>query len=124
MASSSTPKFIANPTIVEVIKRPRPVFKLVPEIAKKDDSIGAFYQFPKGVVYAEYPRMYIHCHIEELGDDEIKNMYRTVICDESRNIKPKHKIVETLGFTEILSVPDFPNDIIRIVLRRVHGEFF
>lgn len=68
--------------------------------------------------------MYIHCHIDELGDDEIKNMYKTVICDESENIKPEHKIVETLGFTEILSILDFPKDIIRIVLSRVHGEFF
>lgn len=124
MASSSTLEFIANPTIVEVVKFPRPIFQLVPEIAKKDDSIGEFSQIPKGVVYAEDPRMYIHCHIEELGDDEIKNMYKTMICDESGNVKPEHKIVETLSFTEIFSIPDFPKDIIRIVLSKVHGEFF
>lgn len=88
MASSSVPEFIENPTIIEVIKCPRPVFKLVPKIDKKDDNIGAFSQIPKGVVYAEDPRIYIHCHIEELGDDEIKKMYRTVICDENDNIKP------------------------------------
>lgn len=64
MASSSVPEFIANPTIVKVIKRPRPVFQLVPEIAKKDDNVGAFSQIPKGVVFVEDPRMYIHCHIE------------------------------------------------------------
>lgn len=124
MASSSTLEFIANPTMIEVIKCPRPVFKLVPKIAKKDDSIGAFSQIPKGVVYVEDPRLYIHCHIEELSEDEIKNMYRTLICDESGNIKPEHKIVETLGFTEILSILDFPKDVIRIVLRKVYGKFF
>lgn len=60
MASSSIPEFIANPTVVEVIKRPRPIFQLVPEIAKKDNNVGAFSQIPKGVVFAEDPRMYIH----------------------------------------------------------------
>lgn len=124
MASSSAPEFISNPTVVEVIKYPRPVFQLVPEIAKKDDNIGAFSKIPKGVVFVEDPRMYIHCHIEELDDEEIKNMYKSVICDESKNIKPEHKIVETLGFTKILSIPNFPKDVIRIVLRRVHGAFF
>lgn len=99
MASSSTPGFIENPTVVEVIKCPRPVFQLVPEIAKKDDNVGAFSQIPKGVVYAEDPRIYIHCHIEELGDEEIKNMYKFVIFDDSDKVKPKHQIIETLGFT-------------------------
>lgn len=124
MASFATSEFIANPTMIEVIKRARPIFKLVPKIAKKDDTLGAFSKIPKGVGYVEDPRIYIHCHIEELGDNEIKNMYRTVICDESGNVKPEHKVVETLGFVDILSIPDFPEDIIRIVLRRVHGELF
>lgn len=124
MASSSTPEFIANPIMIEVIKCPRPIFKLIFEIAKKDDSIGAFSKIPKGVVYAEDPRIYIHCHIEELGDNEIKKMYRTVICGVDGNVELEHKIVETLGFVDILSIPDFPGDVIRIVLSRVHGEFF
>lgn len=94
MASSSVLEFMANPTIVEVIKCPRPVFQLVLEIAKKDDNVGAFSQIPKGVVFAEDPRIYIHCHIEELGDEEIKNMYKTVICDDSGNVKPKHKLLK------------------------------
>lgn len=91
---------------------------------KKDDTIGAFSKIPKRVVYAEDPRIYIHCHIEELGDDEIKNIYRTMICDENGNIKLEHRVVETLGFVDILSILDFPKDVIRIVLSRVHGEFF
>lgn len=124
MASSSALEFIANPIVIEVIKPPRPVFKLIPKIAKKDDTLGAFSKIPKGVVYAEDPRMYIHCHIEEPGAEEIMNMYRTKICDENGNVKVEHKMVETLGFVDILSIPDFPKDVILIVLRRVHGEFF
>lgn len=68
--------------------------------------------------------MYIHCHIEELGDELIKNMYKTVICDDFSNVKPEHKIIETLRFTEILCILEFPMKVIRIVLSRVHGEFF
>ncbi|GLJ54638.1 hypothetical protein SUGI_1173840 [Cryptomeria japonica] len=124
MASTSAIEYIANPTVVEVIKRPRPVFQLVPEIAKKDDTLGAFSQIPKGVVYAKDPRMYIHYNIEELGDEEIKTMYKIVICDDTGNVKAEHKVIETLGFIEILSIPEFPKDVIRIVLSRVHGEFF
>lgn len=124
MASTSAIEYIVNPTIVKVIKRPRPVFQLVPEVAKKDDTLGAFSQSPKGVVYAEDPRIYIQCNIEELGDEEIKTMFKTMICDEFGNVKDEHKIIETLGFTEILSIPKFPKDVIRIVLSKVHGEFF
>lgn len=100
------------------------MFQLVPEVAKKDDTVGAFSQIPKGFVYAEDPRIYIHCNIEELGDEEIKIMYKSFICDNSENVKPEHKIIETLGFTKILYIPEFPKDVIRIVLSRVHGEFF
>lgn len=107
-----------------MVKHPRPIFKIIPEVAKKDDTLGAFSKIPKGVAYAEYPRIYIHCHIEELGANEIMNMYKTVIYDENGNVKPEHKIIETLGFVEILSIPDFPKEVIRIVLSRVHGEFF
>lgn len=107
-----------------MIKRPRLVFKIIPEVAKKDDNLGAFSKIPKGVAYVEDPRIYIHCHIEELGGNDIMKMYRTVICDENGNVKPEHKIVETLGFVEIPSIPDFPKEVIRIVLSKVHGEFF
>lgn len=124
MASLSIPKFIANPTIVKVIKFPRLVFQLVPEIAKNNDNVGEFSQIPKGFVFVEDPRMYIHCHIEELGDEEIKSMYKIIICDDSDNVKLEHKIVETLGFTKILSILDFSKEFIKIILSRVHGAFF
>lgn len=60
MASSSALKFIGNPTIVENVKCPRPIFKIIPKIAKQDDFVGAFSKIPKGVVFAEESRIYIH----------------------------------------------------------------
>lgn len=123
MDSSSIPKFISNPTIVENIKLSRPVFKIIPQIAKKDDSIGTFSKIRKGVAYTEEPRICIHCNIEELGSEDLLNMFRTVICDENGIAKPEHKIIETLGFVEILNIPEFLEEVVRIVLSRAHGEF-
>lgn len=80
---------------MEIVKCPRPIFKIIPEIAKKDDSIGSFLKIPKGVAYAEDPRIYIHYNIEELGSVEILKMFKTIICDENRNVKPEHKVIET-----------------------------
>lgn len=51
--SSSVAEFIANPTMVESIKCPRPVFKIIPKIAKQDDSIRAFSKISKGVAFAK-----------------------------------------------------------------------
>lgn len=58
--SSSVLKFIANPTVVENVKHPRPIFKIIPKIAKQDDSIGAFSKISKRVYFSEDPRIYIH----------------------------------------------------------------
>lgn len=123
MASSSNLEFIANPTIVENVKCPRPMFKIIPEVAKQDDSIWAFSKIPKGVVFAEDPMIYIHYNIEELGYEELLKMFRMVICDENGTIKPEHKIVETLGFVEILNILEFLEEVVSIILSRAHGEF-
>lgn len=122
-SSSSVPEFIANPTVVENVKCPRLVFKIIPEIAKEYDSTGEFSKIPKGVAFAEDPIIYIHCNIENLGSDDLKAMFNDVITNGRGIVKPKHKIVEDLGFSDILNIPEFPDKIIRIVLRRVHGEF-
>lgn len=116
MASSSASEFIANPTVVEVVKFPRPIFKIIPKIAKQDDSICEFSKIPKGVAY-------IHCNVEELDSEEVLKIFKTIIYDENGNVKPEHKVIETLGFVEILDIPEFPKEVVRIVLSRVHGEF-
>lgn len=122
-SSSSVPEFIENPTVVENIKCPRPVFKIIPEIIKQDDSIRAFSKISKGVVFAKDPRIYIHYNIEKLGSDDLKNIYKDVITDEQGLIKPEHKILGDLGFVEILNIPKFLDKIVCLVLSKVHGEF-
>lgn len=77
----------------------------------------------KGVAFAKDPRIYIHCNIENLGTEDLKKIFNDVITDENGVIKPEHKIVGNLGFVEILNSPEFPKEVIRIVLSRVHGEF-
>lgn len=42
--SSSAPTFIMNPTLVEVKDRLRPIFKEVPQIERKEDSISIFFK--------------------------------------------------------------------------------
>lgn len=73
--SSSVPTFIANPIVVEVKDRPRPIFKRYLHIAILDDSVGAFSRVPKGGVYVKDVRAYIHYHIEDLGTSDIKSMH-------------------------------------------------
>lgn len=92
-------------------------------MATKEDSVGVFSCIPKGVVYLEDVRAYIHYHIEDLGTSEIKGMYMNELMGESSKIKPAYKHIEDLGFTNILDILEFEDEIVRHVLRRVHGEF-
>lgn len=50
-------------------------------------------------------------------------MFNEVISVENEVTKPKHKIVENLGFVEILNILELPKEVVRLVLNRVHGEF-
>lgn len=86
-----------------------------------EDSVRAFSHIPEGVVYVEDVRAYIHYHIEDLGTLEIKRMYMSDLMGESGKIKPTYKHIEELGFTNILDIPDFEDEIIRYVLSIVHG---
>lgn len=79
---------MANPTIVENIKWPRPIFKIIPKIEKMDDSIGAFFRILKGVAFVEDPMAYIHCYIESLGSEDLMNMYMNVITGKNGVVKP------------------------------------
>lgn len=121
--SSSAPTFIVNPTIVEVKDRLRPIFKEVPQIAMKEDSTSAFLRVPDDVVYVEDVRAYIHCTLEDLGTEEIKGMYQSVILGSSGTIKSEYQIIKDLGLTRILYIPEFKDEMIRYVLSRVHNEF-
>lgn len=121
--SSSVPTFIANSTIVEVKDRPRPIFNPCLHIATLDDLVGSFSHVPGGVVYVEDIRAYIHCHIEDLGTSDINNMYMNELMGDSSKIKPEYKHIEDLGFTGILDIPKFEDEIIQYILSKIHGEF-
>lgn len=124
MASgSSAPTFIANPTIVKVKDRLRPIFKEVPQIAKKEHSVGAFSRVPDDMMYVEDVRAYIHCTLEDLGTKERKRMFQFVILGSSITTKPKYKIIKDLGLTSIQYKPEFNDQVIRYILSRVHNEF-
>lgn len=121
--SSSAPNFIANPTAVQVKDHPRTIFKWCPHIATLDDSVGSFSHVLEGVVYVEDVRDYIHLHIEDLETSDIKRMYMSELMRDFGKIKPEYKNIEDLGFINILDIPKFEDEIVRYVLRRVHGEF-
>lgn len=121
--SSSISIFVANPTVVEVKDHPRPIFKRYPHVATKEDSVGAFSCVAEGVVYVEDVRAYIHYHIEDLGTSEIKGMYMNELRGESSKIKLAYQHINDLGFTYILDILEFNDEIVRYVLSRVHGEF-
>lgn len=90
MASGSlAPTFIANPTIFKVKDRLRSVFKEVPKIAKKEDSVGAFSRVPNDMMCVEDVTTYIHCTLEDLGTKDIKSMYQTMILGDFLTIKPE-----------------------------------
>lgn len=86
--SSSTPTFIANPTIVEVKDHPRPIFKQCLHIATLDDLVGIFLCVLEGVVFVEDIIAYIHYHIEDLCTSDIKSMHMNELMGDSRKIKP------------------------------------
>lgn len=88
-----------------------------------DDSIGAFFKILKGVAFVEDPRAYIHCNIEDLGSEDLKNMFINVITIKQGIFKPKHKVVEDLGLIDILHMPEFSDEIVYYVLSKVHTEF-
>lgn len=115
--------FIRKLVVVKNFERPRPIFKVIPKIAKFDDSIRAFSKIPNGVAYAEDPRAYIHCNIEEIGSKEMFTMYSKDIFTTQGLVKPKHKILQDLGLIKILDMSVFEDEIMRYVLSRVHREF-
>lgn len=88
-------------------------------MATKEDLVGAFSHVQEGVVYVEDVRAYIHCHIEDLGTSEIKGVYMNKLMGESGKIKLAYQHIKNLGFTDIL---EFKDEIVKYVLRRVHGE--
>lgn len=74
-------------------------------------------------MFVEDPRAYIHCYIESLWSEDLMNLYMNLITDKNGVVKSKHKVVEDLGFIDILHMPELSDEVVRYVLSRVHGEF-
>lgn len=77
----------------------------------------------EGIIYVEDVRAYIHWNIEDLRTSNIKSMHISELMGDFGKIKPEYQYIEDLGFTNILDIPEFEDEIVRYVLSRVHGEF-
>lgn len=84
-------------------------------MATLEDSVASFSRVPEVVVYVEDVRACIHYHIEDLGTSDIKGMYMSKLMGNSGNIKLEYKHIEDLGFTDILDIPKFKDDIVSYV---------
>lgn len=125
MASRSAPTLadVATPIVVDIKDHPCPKFKQCPQIAKVDDSINTFSRVLDGVLYVKDVRAYIHYNLEDLGSSKIKSMYLSTLLNKDGLTKPEFEILKDQGFTDILEMPEFEDEMIRYVLSRVHGEF-
>lgn len=72
MASTSS---ISNPLVVKVKDMTHLVFKESPLKSIEDDLVGAFYFIPHGVLHIDDVRAYIHYEIEEIGLEDILDLY-------------------------------------------------
>lgn len=118
MASGSYPTLVdvATPVVVDIKDRPRPKFKQCPQSAKVDDSTDTFCRVLDGVLFVEDVRAYIHCTLEDLGSFEIKSMYLYTLLNKDGLIKLEFQILKDQGFTDILEIPEFQDEMIRCVL--------
>lgn len=112
-----------TPIVVDIKDRPRLIFKQCPQILKVNDSINAFYRVIDRVLYIEDVRAYIHCTLKDLGFAEIKTMYMTNLLDRKGSMKPEFQILKDQGFTDILEIPKFEDEMIQCVLSHIHREF-
>lgn len=85
MASASK---IVSPLVVEIKDRARPIFKKHLFKSIEDDSKGAFYSIPYGVLHNKDIRAYIHCDLEDLGSSNMLSLYNMHLADNLGNLKP------------------------------------
>lgn len=121
--SSSASIGVATPIFVDIKDYPHPIFKQCPQIAKVNDSVGTFSRVLEGVMYVEDVHAYIHYTLDDLGSAEIKNMYIITFLNQDGSMKLEFQIMKDQGFTDILEMSKFEDDMILYVLSQVHGEF-
>ena len=101
----------------------QPKFKLIHEVAYKNDPTGALSAIPDKVVMVQDVYKCYNCKIGAIGDLEIANAYEKLCVDGK--LKAKFAIVEKKTLTKALVFPAiFKTKWIRIILSRIHDETF
>lgn len=62
-------------------------------------------------------RAYNHCTLEDLGSSKIKSVYMSTLLNKDGLIKLEFQIMKDQGFTNILEMPKFKDEMIGYVLR-------
>ena len=101
----------------------QPEFRPIPEVAYKNDLVGALSAILDKVVMVQDVRKCYNCKIGAIGDLEISNAYEK-LCDNGK-LKDEFSIVEKKGLTKVLVFRSaFKTEWIRIVLSRIHDGSF
>lgn len=114
--SSLAPSYVATPIVVDIKDCPHPEFKQCRQITKVGDSIDAFSRVPDEDLYVEDMRAYIHYTLEDLGLSKIKSMYMSTLLNKDGLIKLEFQIMKDQGFTNIMEISKFEDEMIQYVL--------
>ena len=97
----------------------KPDFCPIPEVAYKNDPVGALSIIPPKVVMVQDVRKCYNCKIGAIGDMEISQVYDRLCVNGV--LKVEYKIAEKKGLTYALGYPmTFKIEWIRIVLSKIH----
>ena len=101
----------------------QPEFRPIPEVAYKNDPVGALSMIPDKVVMVQDVRKCYNCKIRAIGDLEITNAFDK-LCVYGK-LKDEFIIVKNKTLTKALAFPTvFKTEWIRIVLSGIHDGAF
>ena len=124
MASNSRNPKDKEPFEVQLVSREvkQPEFKPIPEVAYKNDLVGALSIIPLKVVMVQDVCKCYNCKVGGIGDMEIREAYNKLCFNGV--LKEEYNIVEKKGITRALDLPTiFKIEWIRLVLSRIHDGF-
>ena len=97
-------------------------FKAIPEVAYKNDPVGALSMIPPKVVMIQDVRKCYNCKVGSVGDMELRDAYDK-LCDNGV-LKEEYNIVEKKGLTRALDfLTTFKMEWIKIVLSWIHDGY-
>ena len=101
----------------------QPEFRPIPEVAYKNDPVGALSVIPNKVVMVQDIQKCYNYKVGAIGDLEISNAFDK-LCDNGK-LKDEFSIVEKKGLTKALVLPTmFKIEWIQIVLSKIHDGAF